>query len=262
MGMIKTVFVIILLAYLGLVLFAALFANRMVFPAPPPGYIDSSDIIKFTYDEAGDSVSMVYLRNPGSKYLIYYHHGNGEDLHHILPRIEALRKSGFSVLAWDYPGYGTSDGKPSEKLVNRISEKIFQTIPGTYGYKHANVILYGRSLGGGPVVWLATKYKTAGLIMEGTFASVFRVGLPLNVLPWDIFDNMKRIRSIQCPSLFIHGTHDQVVPFRHAEKLYERAPNPKFFAWMDNGTHNDIIEAFPEIYFGSLSRFVDSLGKL
>jgi len=260
-GIIKLIFIIILFGYIGLMLYAAVFANQHVFPAPPAGYKDSPEILKFTYNDKGDSVSMVYLQNPGSKHLIYYHHGNGEDLHSILPRIEALRNAGFSVLAWDYPGYGTSDGKPSEGLVNSIAEKLYQAIPESFGFSHEKTILYGRSLGGGPVIWLATRHECEGLILEGTFASIFRVGLPLNILPWDIFDNLKRIKSIKCPALLIHGTHDKVVPFSHALKLYSRAPDPKFYAWMDNGEHNDIIEAYPESYFGSLHRFVEFLEK-
>ena len=260
-AIVMMVIIILVLGYLGFVCFAALFANRLIFPAPPPGYEDTADIIKFRHNDKGDCVSMIYLPDPDSRHLIFYNHGNGEDLHSILPRIEALKKMGFSVLAWDYPGYGTSDGKPTEKLVNSIAEKILETIPESYGFAHEKVILYGRSLGGGPVVRLATKYACAGLILEGTFASIFRVGLPVNILPWDIFDNLKRINSIKCPSLFIHGTHDRTVPFRHAKKLYNKAPEPKFFAWMDNGKHNDIIDEYPESYSGSLSRFEEYLNK-
>ena len=253
------ILIIVSLGYIGLVLFAAFFANRLVFPAPPPGYLDSEDIIKFTFAEPNQNVSLVYLKNPDSKYLIYYNHGNAEDLKSILPRLESLRKAGFAVLAWDYPGYGTSDGNPTERLVNEIAEKIWKKIPETYGFAHKKVILYGRSLGGGPVAWLASKHKAAGLIMEGTFASIFRVGLPVNFLPWDIFDNLKLIGSIQCPSLFIHGTHDRTVPFSHAEKLYAKAPEPKFFAWMDNGKHNDVIDTYPDIYYSSLTKFIEHL---
>ncbi len=260
-GVLELTIMAVLTAYIGLAFYAAYSANRQVFPAPPPGYLDSEDIIKLTYAKPDQKVSLVYLENPDSRYLVYYHHGNGEDLKSIRPRLESLRKAGFAVLAWDYPGYGTSDGKPTERLVKEIAEKIWTKIPESYGFAYQKVILYGRSLGGGPAVWLASKYKAAGLIMEGTFASIFRVGLPMNFLPWDIFDNLKLIGSVRCPSLFIHGTHDKRVPFSHAEKLYAKAPEPKFFAWMDNGQHNDVIESYPDIYYNSLTRFIEHLDK-
>lgn len=254
-GLIKLLLILPGVGYLALMMFAVLFANKLVFPIPPAGYSDSEDIIRFPYDSSGNEVSLVYLRNPASQHLIYYHHGNGEDLKSILPRLQALREAGFSVLAWDYPGYGTSDGKPSEKLVLEIAEKIFQAIPSSFGYEHESVILYGRSLGGAPAIYLAQSYKAAGLIAEGVFTSIFRVGIGVNILPWDMFNNMVRIRSLRCPSLFIHGTSDRTVPFSHGVKLHREAPAPKFFTWIQGGKHNDIIDTYSDTYYSSINRF-------
>lgn len=258
-GVLKLLLVIFLVGYCGLVLFALLFANRLIFPAPPAGYRDSPDIIKFPYDEKGRSVAMVFLENPDSRYLVFYHHGNGEDLQGILPRLEALRQMGFAVLAWDYPGYGTSEGSPSEKSVLRAAGRIWESIPEQFNYRHDQVILYGRSLGGGPAIDLSARYEPAGLVLEGVFTSIFRVGLPFNFLPWDIFDNLKRIEKIQCPVLFLHGTEDRTVPFAHAERLFEKAPQPKTFSWFSDTGHNDILESYPEIYYSSLDRFREVL---
>jgi pimeloyl-ACP methyl ester carboxylesterase len=258
-GMMKVLVLLSGVSYLGLALFAVFFANQLVFPAPVPGYSDSPDILKFPYNESGESVSMVYLDNPRSRYLVFYHHGNGEDLKSTLPRLEKLRQMGHSVLSWDYPGYGTSDGKPNEALVLDIADRIWKQIPRRYGFDHKRVLLYGRSLGGGPATWLAHRYPAAGLVMEGSFTSIFRVGLPARILPWDIFDNLKLIDSITCPVLFIHGTDDQTVPFDHSVKLHEKAPKPKFFAWVDGAGHNDVIESYTDIYDSSLNRFIQSL---
>jgi len=243
--------------YLGLCLYAALFANGRVFPSPPSGYRDSPDILKFQYNDAGDAVSMVYLFNPNSRYLVYYHHGNGEDLQSVLPRLKFLEQAGFSVLAWDYPGYGTSDGQSTEKLVQEIAQKIWESLPSEFGYGPEQVILYGRSLGGGPAIRLAVEHKAAGLVLEGCFTSIFRVGLGASILPWDIFNNQAEIGSIRCPVLVIHGTDDPVVPFSHGKRLFEKAPQPKTFTWIEDGGHSDIIEKYPEVYYTSLNRFLE-----
>ena len=163
-GFIKLLLLLPFLAYAGLMAFAFLFANKLVFPVPPPGYSDSPDIIKFRYNEKGESVSMVFLDNPGSRYLIFFHHGNGEDLHHSLSRMKALQKAGFAVLGWDYPGYGTSDGRPTEAIVLEVAEKILTAIPSSFQYPADRLIHYGRSLGGGPATALASRYPAAGLI--------------------------------------------------------------------------------------------------
>ena len=247
--------------YLGLCLYAALVANSRIFPAPPSGYKDSPDILKLTYNQAGEAVSMVYLGNPVSPYLVFYNHGNGEDLQSILPRLKFLQQSGFSVLAWDYPGYGTSDGQPTEKLVQDIAEQIWKMIPEEFGYQPRQVILYGRSLGGGPAVQLATRHQAAGLVLEGCFTSIFRLGLGAPILPWDIFNNLATIGSVNCPVMVIHGTNDQVVPFEQGLQLYAKAPEPKTFTWIKDAGHSDVIEKFPEVYYSSLNRFLELISK-
>jgi pimeloyl-ACP methyl ester carboxylesterase len=258
-GIIKLLLLVPGVAYLGLLVFAATFANRLVFPAPPSGYKDSPDIIKFLFDSDGHSVSMVFLEHPNSPYLIFYHHGNGEDLQTILPKMQYLRDAGYSVLAWDYPGYGTSDGIPTEKRVLEISEKIWERIPQDFGYAHDQVIHYGYSLGSGPAIWLSRRYHPAGVIVEGAFTSIFRVGLPVNIIPWDLFNNQKWIRDINCPILVMHGTDDMVVPFSHGKKLFELAPEPKSFTWINAGSHSALIDTYQDTYLDSLKRFTDQL---
>ncbi|MEX0331943.1 MAG: alpha/beta hydrolase [Puniceicoccaceae bacterium] len=257
-GFIKLLLLLPVIVYAGLMAYAFLFANKLVFPAPPPGYSDSKDIIRFPYDD-GKSVAMVFLDNPGSRHLIFYHHGNGEDLHSAIFRMQALREAGCAVLGWDYPGYGTSDGKPSEKLVNTVARKILAEIPSSFGYQPDRIIHYGRSLGGGPALAMAAEQPCAGIILEGTFTSIFRVGLGKNILPWDMFDNLARIRKVQCPVLVIHGTEDRVIPFSHGKALYEAAPGQKSFTWLDGGTHNNLIEAYRDSYYSSVTRFIKSI---
>lgn len=258
-SILKLLLLVLATGYLGLMLFALLFANRLLFPAPPPGYRDSPDMIKLAANERGEQVTLAFLDNPHSSFLIFYHHGNGEDLQGILPRLEALRGLGFAVLAWDYPGYGTSDGKPTERGINEAAERIWQAIPERFNYAHDQIILYGRSLGGGPSVYLASRHEPAGLILEGVFTSVFRVGLPIRLLPWDIFDNYALIADINCPSLFVHGTDDRTVPFKHARQLFEKAPQPKFFSWLSGAGHNDLVDGYSEIYYSSIVRFREFL---
>jgi len=254
----------VLISYIGLMCYAALVSNKRIFPAPPSGYSDTSDIIKFPYNDQGQAVSMVYLDNPDSRFLIFYNHGNGEDLQSILPRLRYLHKSGYSVLAWDYPGYGTSDGSPTEKLVLDIADRIWKTIPETYRFHHEDVILYGRSLGGGPSTWLAARYPCAGLVLEGAFTSIFRIGLGIGnirILPWDIFNNLGLIGRAKCPVLVIHGTEDEVVPFPHGTALYEAAASPKFFAWIDGGGHSDVVDMYSDVYYSSLQKFSDFISR-
>lgn len=74
--------------------------------------------------------------------------------------------------------------------------------------------------------------------------SIFRVALPFRwTLPYlDMFPNIDRIRNIHSPVLLIHGTRDEIVPFTHAEELFEDI-EVKWRAcpfWIEGGGHNNL----------------------
>src|SRR5688500_14887569 len=70
-----------------------------------------------TIDAAADKIAALHLANPTARYTPWYFHGNAEDLGDLEPFLLALRDRGYAVFAFDYPGYGHSTGKPSEKTL-------------------------------------------------------------------------------------------------------------------------------------------------
>jgi pimeloyl-ACP methyl ester carboxylesterase len=260
LGILKLVLLGCLAAYFGLALFALLFARSMVFPAPAPNYPPSVDWPRFVYGEGPDDYVITrYLPNPEARFLVLYQHGNAEDLGVIDGRMEILRQLGYAVLAWEYPGYGHSPGKTSEKAILEVAGQLLERTPQATGFPIERILLYGRSVGSGPSTWMATQKPVAGLILEGPFTSTFRVVTQVKVLPWDIFDNLARIPNIQCPVLILHGTRDETVPFSHGKKLLEAAPEPRSFAWFTDGGHNNLIEDYTDVYSSAILQFTGSL---
>lgn len=259
MSFLKFILLTATAGYLGLVIFAALFANRMIFPQPPSSYSDSDAIIKIPYGDEGYEISALYFPNREADRIVFYHHGNGEDLGRIQGRLQLLLEQGFAVFAWDYPGYGTSTGRPNETRVMQAAHAAMRHIQEDLGYAEEQIILYGRSLGGGPAVQLAASNNVAGLILEGTFTSAFRVMTRVQLVPWDVFDNLSRIDNINAPLLIIHGDRDHTVPYSHGLQLFERANEPKTLLTVDTGGHNNLVEDFAEIYWEAIHSFIQSL---
>lgn len=98
---------------LGLFVIAIFFADRAIFRPQPPSYRDSSEIIKLK-TRGAETISAKYYENPQAVYTILFSHGNAEDIGMTEPFIWRLRDLGFNVLTYDYQGYGTSSGSPSE----------------------------------------------------------------------------------------------------------------------------------------------------
>lgn len=246
--------------YVGLAIFSLLFANKMIFPAPPSSYTEDTfpSLIKLPLPEGGE-VCALHLPNEEAKYTLLYHHGNAEDLGHIYPHLQELQKRGWAVFAYDYPGYGLSEGKPSEWGSLAAAKCAYSYLRTLLDVPSENIVLYGRSLGGGPAVHLASQEKVAGLILDGTFTSTYRVITKIKLLPWDTFDNIKHTPSIDEPLLSIHGTADLTVPFWHGVRLFEAAAGKKEKLWVEGAGHNDLLDIAGQDYWDAIEAFKQSL---
>lgn len=229
-------------------------SDRMIFLPQPSSYQDTSEILKVTTPDR-IQLSAVYLPNPASTYTIVYTHGNAEDLGDIQPVLQQLRDIGFSVFAYDYRGYGTSQGNPSERNAYRDIDTVYNYLTQHLGVPTQRIIAYGRSVGAGSAVDLAARKPLAGLIMESAFTTAFRVVVPIPILPFDKFRNLDKIKKVTCPVLVMHGRADEVIPFSHGQKLFAAAPEPKLSLWVDGASHNDFMWVASEQYADSLRKF-------
>jgi abhydrolase domain-containing protein 17 len=229
-------------------------ADRMIFLPQPASYEDTESIFKLPVSD-NEKISAIHLPNPEADYTLLYIHGNAEDLGDIRPMLIRLQSWGFSVFAYDYRGYGTSDGKPSERNAYEEAEAAYQHLTQQLGVSPDQVILYGRSVGGGSAVELASRHSVAGLILESTFTSAFRVVVPVPILPFDKFPNIQRISQVDCPVLVMHGEADADIPVEHGQRLYDAAPEPKLSLWVEGAGHNDFTWVAEEQHQAALVEF-------
>jgi abhydrolase domain-containing protein 17 len=235
-------------------------ADSMIFLPQPATYQDNPSILKLPVTDK-QKISAVHLPNPRAEYTILYIHGNAEDIGDIQPVLERLNKWGFNIFAYDYRGYGTSDGKPGELNAYQDAEAAYTYLTQKLQVPPHKIIVYGRSVGGGSAVDLATRHPIAGLILESTFTSAFRVVVPFPLLPFDKFSNLKKIQQVDCPILIMHGQADQTIPIEHGYKLYETAANPKMSLWVDGAGHDDLTWVADEQHQKTLAAFQQLIKK-
>jgi fermentation-respiration switch protein FrsA (DUF1100 family) len=253
-----TAVVLVLGAYLLLAGAAWVASPWFIFPAPPAS--DRSQEADIRIDTAdGARLAALYLPAPDARFTVLFSHGNGEDLGTAHPQLDALRRAGLSVLAYDYRGYGLSTGRPTERGICRDIEAAYDYLTGELGVAPDRVIIHGRSLGGGPSVYLAGRRPAAALILESTFVSAFRVVTHVPLSPLDRFRNLARLSRLHLPVLVIHGTEDTVVPFWHGRRLFAAAHEPKRRLWVTGAGHNDVRLFAGESYEEALRDLVDML---
>ena len=212
----------------------------MIFLPPPATYGDDGQSVSLATAD-GVRITAILLANEHAEYTILYNHGNAEDLGLIAPTLARLRDWGFAVFAYDYRGYGTSQGTASERGAYKDIDAAYDHLTRVLGVPSNRIIAYGRSVGSGPAVDLAARRPLAGLVVESGFVTAFRVLTRIPLLPFDKFRNIDKIGTVSCPVLVMHGMQDEIIPIDHGRRLFTAAPEPKRALWVDGAGHNDFM---------------------
>ena len=268
-------------------------ADSMIFLPPEASYSDTSDILKLR--TAGDRQISALLLIPSEEstpnpstfdpsiseqfpiealeipsemspdvffempYVLLYSHGNAEDLGLIRPVLDILTETGAAVFAYDYQGYGTSEGRATEQGAYADIDAAYAYLTKDLAIAPERIIIHGRSVGGGPSVALAAREPVGGLILESAFISAFRTVVPFPILPFDKFHNLSKLKDVDSPVLVIHGTEDRTIPFWHGETLFEHAPEPKQFFWVEGAGHNDLVWVAGDRYVTAIQDFIEQV---
>lgn len=258
--LIRSTLIILALLYLIAMISAYSFADSIIFQPQTSFYKNDNSIVKLT-TENGEKISAKYFQNPNAEYTILFSHGNAEDIGTATTFLKELQDSGFSVFAYDYRGYGTSEGKPSEENSYQDVETAFNYLTQELKISPEKIIIHGRSLGGAVATDLASRKTCGGLIVESSFVSAFRVMTKYKIFPFDKFQNLDKIKQVKCPVLFIHGKQDEIIPFWHGEMLFANANEPKFSFWIDEANHNNVFAKSKENYLQAIKKFSATFAK-
>ncbi|MCK5175585.1 MAG: alpha/beta hydrolase, partial [Planctomycetes bacterium] len=163
---------------------------------------------------------------------------------------------------FDYRGYGSSQGKPTEEGTYLDAQAAFDWLGTVKGVPSEEIILFGRSLGGSVAAHLAQTAKPAGLVLESSFTSYIDLGkkfypyLPVSWFASFNYNTLEYIDKVTCPILVIHSRNDELIPFEFGLRLYNAANEPKEFIEIF-GSHNDGFLFSGEVYRQGWSQWLD-----
>lgn len=257
------------LIYGGLIVLLLLLENYLLYPAPkfPAGdwqapYLGQEEV-SFA---AADGTPLVgwLVEHPSPRGVLLYCHGNGDCLGYLGPHLYDLReKHQLTVFAFDYRGYGKSGGSPSEAGILSDGHAAQQWLAARLNMRPDEIVLMGRSLGGGVAVDLAVNNGARGLILQNTPSSIPDAAAriywfaPVHWLMRNRYDSAAKIGRYQGPVLISHGVDDSLVPLALGRKLFANVTSEhKRFFEIAGGGHND---PEPPEYNAVLSEFLASL---
>lgn len=247
----------LVVAYAALCVFARLVAPGMIFLRPAAIAPLAPETIRLPTSD-GVMLHARHWKNPDAKFTLLYFSGNGEELGALASYLPEYVKAGFSVLTYEYRGYGHTGGSPSEANCYADAQLLLDWLKRN-GTPPERVIVFGFSLGAGSAIELARTQPVAGLVVESSFVSAFRVMTRVPLLLCDLFENERKLRDVRCPVLILHGDADAVIPVWHGEALYAAANEPKRKLIVPGGGHGGLEAVAKERYWQALRDFAASL---
>jgi uncharacterized protein len=268
--MLISIISLFLIAYfgLGIVLYfrqpsLAFSPTRNVPYSPADLGLDYENVLFRTADDL--ALSGWYIPVKDAKFTFLICHGNGGNIAYTLDSVNILNELGFNCFIFDYRGYGSSQGSPTEEGTYLDAQAAYDWLTREKKISPQNIIILGKSLGGSIAAHLAGNVEAKGLIVESGFTSYADMGQKfypyLMVRPFARygFNTFEYLKKVNCPVLIIHSRTDDIVPFEFGLRLYEQAANePKEFLEIFGG-HNDGFMYSGSIYREGLGNWVQSI---
>ena len=256
-------------AYAAVLLLVFLFQPRLIyFPqverelttTPRATGLDYEDVSLHTVD--GVKLHGWWVPARDARGTVLMMHGNAGNISHRLGYLTMFNRLGYSVLLFDYRGYGKSAGSPDEEGTYRDAEAAWEHVTATRNVQPHDIVMVGESLGGGVATWLATKHPPRALVLASTFTSVPDLGagiypwLPVRLIARIEYANLARIKEIAAPVLVAHSRQDDIIPFAHGEALFAAAREPKQLLVLSGG-HNDGFLFMRDEWIAAVGTFLD-----
>lgn len=195
----------------------------------------------------GSALYSWYAKARPGKLTILYLHGNGGSVSTRADRYPQFAARGYGVFMLGYPGYGGSEGEPSEQAFVDAAKVAYQYLRES-SLEPENIVLFGESLGSSVAVQLAATVPARALVLAAPMNSIREIAeqqypfVPLKLLLKDPFLTYQHIGAVDMPLLVIHGSADEAIPVDSGRRLYEQANQPKTFQLVEGAGHNNLFD--------------------
>lgn len=215
------------------------FQRSLLYYPQPRAITGAASTLKLPVD--GAEVIVTVLPRNGGRAIVYFG-GNGED---VSLNLEPLSKTfpDCALYLMHYRGYGGSTGVPTEK--DNVADALALTKK--VRAIHPDIVLFGRSLGSGVAVQVASRVEATRLILVTPYDSIVEIGaqlypfLPVRWLALDKYESGKFAPGIRTPTMIIEAENDEVIPHASTEKLLSRFPSGVAKMTVIEGLgHNDL----------------------
>lgn len=217
------------------------FPSRKLYATPESAKLGFEDV---EIDSDGTLIHGWFVPAGPESPVVLFCHGNAGNISDRIEIVRHIHDAGLSVLIFDYAGYGRSEGHPSETQANADALAAFGVLLAR-GYTPGQIIVYGRSLGGGVAAHLAQSKSIKGLVLEATFTSLLDVArlhyglFPVGLILSHRFDVSGALKNVTAPVVIIQSPDDEIMPYDMGAQNFAMANEPKKYI-SSHGGHNNM----------------------
>ena len=182
--------------------------------------------------------------------------GNGFNLVPDVRELLKLLEPNRNVFVLEYPGMGDSKGELTIQSLRNAAQQFYESIAQDPAVQGTKLIIYGFSLGGFVATEIAASNNVDGLILDATapdMQSWIDANVPLYAKAFVRVEaddalkqvsNVRIIKRLTCPMLFIAGSQDQIIPPEMMKTLHDSAENAQYKSFMilDGVEHGESLD--------------------
>lgn len=175
---------------------------------------------------------------------VLYFGGNAEEVSWTLG--DGRWPHGVTLVALNYRGYGTSEGKPSATDLVADGVALFDLIASRDDVYRKGIAVFGRSLGTAVATHVAAQRPVARAILVSPYDSLAAVGghhypiLPVSLLLRHRFAPVEDAPRCRAPLLAIVAASDSIIPVSHSRTLFDAWAGPKTWVAVRGADHNTV----------------------
>jgi hypothetical protein len=188
---------------------------------------------------------------------IMYCHGNARDIDLFSLRAQALWQAGYTLVIFDYRGYGKTKGAPSEMglYADARAVRAYLGSDEGLGFAPERIALYGYSLGTAICTQMAVEFPAPALILEAPFASIAQLAqddtsleVPRAWFTQAAYNTVGKINAHKGALLVLHGERDSYLRPQYGRWVSQAATNaqPNAFVLVAGADHETVPCAITE----------------
>ncbi|AUM13509.1 alpha/beta hydrolase [Ketobacter alkanivorans] len=222
--------------------------------SPEKAGLTYEDVLVTTQDNV--QIHGWLLRADHPKGIVFFLHGNAENISTHIGSVYWLPEQGYDVLLMDYRGYGRSEGTPDFPEVFWDVDAMYDWLKLYAQDKELPVFILGQSLGATIASYYFSQLgndqrRYEAVVLDSVFSGhqdIAKDVLSRSLITWPFqfvvplflpteYNPKDHVAGFSpTPVLFFHSPDDEILPYEQGRYVYEQAKPPKYWV-TSHGPH-------------------------